>query len=102
MPYLQPIAENAVRHGIRSNPDGSGTVTVITRELTDCYEITVIDNGAGFDPGKTAESTERSHIGIQNVRERLSSLCGGTLTYQSSRGSGTAAAITLPKKVKPI
>lgn len=99
---LQPIAENAVRHGIRSNPDGSGTVTIITRELADCYEITVIDNGAGFDPGKTAESTARSHIGIQNVRERLSSLCGGTLTYQSSRDSGTVAAITLPKKVIPI
>lgn len=97
---LQPIAENAVRHGIRSNPDGSGTVAITTRERADCYEITVTDNGAGFDPGKTAESTERSHIGIQNVRERLSSLCGGTLTYESSGDSGTVAAIILPKKVK--
>ncbi|MBR4443850.1 MAG: sensor histidine kinase, partial [Clostridia bacterium] len=63
----------------------------------DHYEITVADNGAGFDPSSAPEGEERIHIGIQNVRERLASLCGGTLTFQSSAGEGTTAVITLPK-----
>ena len=97
---LQPIAENAVRHGIWGNPDGSGIVTITTREYPDSYEITVTDNGMGFDPDKAAEDTERSHIGIQNVRERLASLSGGKLSLQSSVGEGTKAVITLPKEAK--
>ena len=94
---LQPIAENAVRHGIRETADGKGTVTIASRELDDRYEITVSDDGTGFDPGKYSE-TDKPHIGIDNVRYRLKILCGGTLSYNSAEGQGTKkAVISIPK-----
>lgn len=95
---LQPIAENAVRHGVRGNPDGAGTVTIATREYPDRYEIIVTDNGAGFDTSSAPQDEGRAHSGIQNVRERLASLRGGTLTFESSIGTGTKAVIALPKE----
>ena len=95
---LQPIAENAVKHGVRGNRDGAGTVTIATREYADRYEVVVTDDGPGFDPSKPAVDQTRPHIGIQNVRERLASLCGGTLRIDSVVWQGTVATIILPKK----
>ena len=96
---LQPIVENAVNHGVRANPDGAGIVTIATREYPDRYEITVTDTGPGFDPDNPPEKQGRTHVGVQNVRERLASLCGGTLTIMSEIGRGTTATISLPKEV---
>ena len=45
---IQPIVENAVKHGVGMKKEG-GTVTVSTRETADAYEITVSDDGVGFD-----------------------------------------------------
>lgn len=98
---LQPIVENAVRHGVRKNADGRGTVTISTREYPDRYELAVRDNGPGFDPSKPPEDTRRSHVGIQNVRERIENLTGGTLKIESAPGQGTQATIILPKEAKP-
>ena len=94
----QPIAENAVRHGVRGNPDGKGVVTSATREYPDRYEITVTDNGPGYDPEAPLTEDHRTHIGIQNVRERLARLCGGSLIIASAPGEGTTATILLPKE----
>ena len=96
---LQPIVENAVNHGVRANPDGAGIVTIATREYPDRYEITVTDTGPGFDPDNPPEKQGRTHVGVQNVRERLASLCGGTLTIMSEIGRGTTSTISLPKEV---
>ena len=98
---LQPIVENAVRHGVRKNDDGRGTVTIATREYPGCYEITVTDDGPGFDPEKPRKDTKRAHVGIQNVRERIKNISGGTLEIQSIPGEGTSATIALPKVVEP-
>ena len=95
---LQPIAENAVRHGVRRNPDGAGTVTVASREYAERYEIIVTDDGPGFDPDKPPADMTRPHIGIQNVRERLAALSGGTLKIESAAGQGTSVTLILPKK----
>ena len=94
---LQPIAENAVRHGIREIEGGKGTVTVATREYDDRYEITVKDDGAGFNPNEPINDTKHSHIGIANVRERLKQMVGGKLIITSEKGSGTTAVIIIPK-----
>ena len=95
---LQPIAENAVRHGARGKK-GVGTVTVATREYLDRWEITVTDDGPGFDPDAPVLANDgHAHIGIQNVRERLRSICGGDLRIESELGKGTKATIVLPKK----
>ena len=93
---LEPIVENAVKHGIRMKADGRGTVTVSAAEQKDCYELCVTDDGAGFDPESV--SPDETHIGIRNVRERLQRICGGTLTIRSAVGVGTTAVICVPKK----
>ena len=95
---LQPIAENAVKHGVRGNRDGVGTVTIATREYADRYEVIVTDDGPGFNSSKPPVDQNRPHIGIQNVRERLARLCGGTLRIDSVIGQGTVATIILPKR----
>ena len=96
---LQPIAENAVRHGARGKKKGAGTVILATREYPDRWEITVSDDGPGFDPeAPTLRNDGRAHIGIQNVRERLRSISGGDLRIESEIGKGTKATIILPKK----
>ena len=93
---LQPLAENAVRHGVRGKPDGRGFVTIATRELPDCWEVSVIDDGPGFDPAELPLDG-RSHIGLANVRERLQRVTGGYLEIESAPGQGTCATIVLPK-----
>ena len=93
---LEPLAENAVRHGVRENPSGQGTVIISTRETPAGYEIAVTDDGVGFDPDRLSEGDE-AHVGIRNVRERLLRVCGGTLKIESGVGRGTTATIILPR-----
>ena len=95
---LQPIVENAVRHGVRGNTDGRGEVTISSREYPGRYEIVVTDNGPGFNPEELPKNSGRSHIGIRNVRERLAGMCGGEMTIRSAPGEGTVVTITLPKE----
>ncbi len=93
---LQPIVENAVRHGVRKSKTGRGTVSISTLELEDSYVIRVSDDGPGF-PTTGAPDDGRSHIGIKNVRERLERVCGGTLVLDSAPGRGAVVCIFLPK-----
>ena len=93
---VEPLAENAVRHGVREKPDGRGTVVIATRETPDGYEITVTDDGPGFDPDRLPEDGQM-HVGIANVRERLRQIVDGSLEYRSAPGEGTAAIIRIPK-----
>ena len=90
---VQPLVENAIRHGVRGIPRGQ--IEIITNLLPDGHEIIIRDNGRGFRPEKLP-GTERSHIGIQNVRERLQKLCGGTMTIESEEGRGTSVTIHIP------
>jgi len=92
---IQPIAENAVRYGLMKRSAG-GTVTIRAREDEECWRVTVIDDGLGFDPTKSKHD-ERSHTGIENVRRRLAAMCGGTLAIASAPGTGTTAVIIIPK-----
>lgn len=95
---VQPMAENAVKHGLQCK-DG-GVVTIRTRRKDGTVHITVTDNGAGFTPDILINEEDRAHIGIENVRSRLETLCGGTLTIQSRSGEGTTAEIILPEESK--
>lgn len=95
---IEPLAENAVEHGISDLPDG-GRVTLSTAETADGYEVRVCDNGAGFDPNAVT-GDDRSHIGISAVRSRLAILCNGTLTIESTPGRGTSAIIHIPKEMQ--
>ena len=90
---LQPMVENAIRHGVRVCEEV--IVRVITRQKNDTHEIVIQDNGCGFDPEKINED-EGSHIGIRNVHERLQKLCAGSLTIDSVIGEGTTVTIRIP------
>ena len=94
---LQPIVENAVRHGVLKRQEG-GTVTVRTRETASAYLVIVEDDGVGF--GEPDNSGQHTHIGIENVRSRLRTLCGGSLELESTAGVGTTVTITIPKEVR--
>ena len=99
---LQPIVENAVYHGARGEEKDVGTVTVATREYPDHYEAIVTDDGPGFDPSAPPAHRKdgRSHVGIQNVRERLRRISGGELRIESEIGRGTTATIIIPKRAE--
>jgi len=93
---LQPLAENAVRHGVRGKKSGEGTVTIATRELDDRFEVIVRDDGNGFDPNAVPQD-DHSHIGLNNVRERLHYV-GDELRIASGPEGGTEALIIIPKE----
>ena len=69
---------------------------VCTRETDGAIQISVTDNGCGFDPAAPGKGTD-CHVGIANVRERLERQCRGTLSIESGP-TGTKATITLPKE----
>lgn len=92
---VQPLVENAVNHGVSDLPNG-GYVHIETRETTDSYIISVVDNGIGFDANAKL-SDGRSHVGIANVRSRLDIMCHGTLEIISSPRNGTTATVKIPK-----
>ena len=96
---VQPIVENAIRHGVRGRYNGS--VKIVTRSEENEIVIAVTDNGKGFDPDE-AETAEGTHIGLRNVRERIGMLCGGTLSIESSEGSGCTVSIRLPRRKERI
>ena len=89
---VQPLVENAVKHGITKKATG-GTIKITTFEEDTHYVIEIIDDGVGFD----TENTE-THVGLQNVLGRLSATCKGDLTIKSTIGVGTRVTIEIPKK----
>ena len=93
---IQPLVENAIRHGVRGRADG--VVTISTLREGDMHRITVEDNGAGFDP-KAKTLSEGTHIGLRNVRDRVKEMCGGTMVLQSEIGRGTAVTLLIPDRV---
>ncbi|MGN0577267.1 MAG: sensor histidine kinase [Ruminiclostridium sp.] len=93
---VQPLVENAIKHGLMGLESG-GSVTVCVYETDTDYCVKVSDNGVGFDT--TSQSDGKQHIGIKNIRERVSAICGGRLTIDSTPGKGTTAVIYIPKEV---
>lgn len=95
---VQPLVENAIRHGIRTRAEG-GTVVISTAERPDAIEVRVSDDGHGMSSA-TARQDERKRIGVANVRERIARQCGGGLEIESMP-TGTVAILTIPRRVSP-
>ena len=91
---LQPIVENAIRHGIgRSSTAGSISITAC--RVNDTVEIKVQDDGPGLAPGN---GTAGRGIGLANTRARLLELYGGAaaLTVENASHGGVVATMVLP------
>ena len=93
---IQPIVENAVKHGLMKREKG-GTIRVVSYETDTHYCVLVEDDGAGFDAAVMLH--DRSHMGIRNIRERLQTMVNGTIEIESTLGIGTKVRINIPKEV---
>ena len=107
VPYLclQPLVENAVRHGLASKA-GTGTVSIIASDAGSECLISVEDDGVGMDPdqlrrpaGDDASESRSAHVGLTNVDDRLRSVfgpgCG--LVVETAPGAGTKVSMRVPK-----
>ena len=90
---LQPIVENAVKHGLDPELEPL-RITVQTRETEDGFRILVADNGPGYAPA----ADDEPHIALNNIRERLKLMCGGTLDIRPGEGAGTVVTVTVPDR----
>lgn len=99
---LQPLVENAVRHGLEARELG-GRVRISARDAGPFVEIDVEDDGVGMDPAalQAAFSGEPSsaHVGLRNVDTRLRQRYGNAfgLTIDTNVGSGMLVRMRIPK-----
>jgi len=95
---LQPLVENAVKHGL-SQKRGAGRIEVRSRRSADRLELSVRDDGPGFDGAPAGRGTG---VGLVNTRARLEQLYGmdGFEMYRGDGpGGGALVRITLPLRV---
>jgi signal transduction histidine kinase len=93
---LQPLVENAIRHGIERHA-GSGRVAISAERRENCLILSVTDDGPGLEGG-TAGATSTDGIGLPNTRRRLAALYGdeGTVTLSPAPAGGVRVSVTLP------
>lgn len=89
---LQPLVENAIRHGIEPKP-GPGTITIRSTKSNGALVVTIEDNGAGLN-GDPADST-REGIGLANTRSRLKHLYGDAYRLDLVNGAAGGVDLTL-------
>ncbi len=94
---LQPLVENAVRHGLQPHPRG-GVLHIAAETGSTCHTVTIRDSGIGFDVNHTGYSG--CGIGLSNVNQRLQSLYGAQfgLDIQSVPGQGTTCRVRIPRR----
>ncbi len=93
---IQPIVENAIKHGLMKLQKG-GIIRVVSYETDTHYCVRVEDDGVGFDTDVLLD--ERKHVGIRNIRGRLKAMVNGTLEIKSTENVGTTVLIKIPKEV---
>jgi two-component system LytT family sensor kinase len=100
---LQPLVENAIRHGIGPKVEG-GTITLRTRRAGGRLMVEVVDDGVGIPEERRGELFDSGGIGISNVRERLKVLYGQdfSLRIDSRPGQGTAIRFEIPELITSL
>jgi two-component sensor histidine kinase len=97
---LQPLVENAVKHGVYPKRAG-GTIRITVKKVSAATVIVVADDGVGIAPDKLAalrrdEKGQAVGIGLQNIDKRLKKHYGAGLDIRSLPGKGTAVVVTIP------
>ncbi|MFN8157691.1 MAG: histidine kinase [Candidatus Nanopelagicales bacterium] len=100
--FLQPIVENAVRHGLEGRA-GPGRITIVAEDDGADCTITVEDDGIGADPEQIRAAllgeSDSDSIGVGNVDERLRNVFGDEygLVVETAPGLGTKVSMRIPK-----
>ncbi|WP_337104133.1 ATP-binding protein [Paenibacillus sp. YIM B09110] len=96
---IQPLVENAIRHGLFET-DSGGLVTLSIAEGDGYIQVTVEDNGVGMPDDLIYRLSTDKHpqgsIGIANIRKRLEAIQGATFAIDSKLGFGTKVTMFLP------
>jgi two-component system LytT family sensor kinase len=100
---LQPLVENAVRHGLSGKPNG-GTITISAENAGAECVIVVEDDGVGMDPARLTDDLEDAHqsgahVGLGNVDDRMRSAFGDDfgLVVDTNVGAGMKITLRVPK-----
>jgi two-component system LytT family sensor kinase len=97
---LQPLVENAVRHGVEARAERT-RVAITGRDLGADVELRVTDEGLGMEPerAQAALNGAGGGVGLSNVNARLTAAFGAeyALSIDSAVGKGTTVVMTVPK-----
>ncbi len=92
---IQPIVENAIKHGILKKLEG-GILSIKTYETDSDYVVEIVDNGVGFNIDDV-NFEENKHIGLNNIKYRIDTMCHGKISIDSKVGEGTKVVVTFAK-----
>ncbi len=92
---IQPLVENAIKHGILKKIEG-GTLTISTYERNNYYVVDIKDDGVGFNM-EDVDFESNKHVGLNNIRYRIDTMCHGDITVNSKIGEGTEVIVTFAK-----
>jgi len=100
---IQPIVENAVKHGLYPKKEG-GEITIRIKRIEDNIIITISDNGTGMEEARISEvlNYAAQGIGISNTNERLKQYYGTEIKMQHTPGGGTTVILTIPLKYQAL
>ncbi len=99
---LQPLVENAVRHGLGGKEEG-GTISILAEDHNSEAVIYVEDDGVGEDPERVrralAGDSSMDSVGLGNVDQRLRTAYGDDygLVVETAPGAGTRVTLRVPK-----
>jgi sensor histidine kinase YesM len=101
---LQPLIENAIRHGLEPKIDGGDCTVRVTRHQ-ELLIISVLDSGMGLRAQAAYNKPASSHLGLENIRARLDALYGPqaelTLTHNIPRGAMAQLSIPIQALTAP-
>jgi signal transduction histidine kinase len=99
---LQPLVENAIKHGVVPRPAG-GRVEILVQRQDARLRLEVRDDGPGLDPLRAAQAAGGSGVGLANTRVRLEKLYGDRQQFELKRGEphGLCVVLTLPFRLQP-
>lgn len=93
---IQPLVENAVKHGMMGKEEGTLHVMIKAYQKDDNYVVEISDDGCGFDTS-TKKNDGRSHIGMSYAKTSIENRLGGTISVDSTIGKGTIVSIVIPQ-----